>query len=83
MLAPVDGPDLSRGYSASAVALSGTRKQRFGKAHQRDAFICIEPILLQEGIDPPLAFLLACAFDQRDWRARRTADAPAPQGRPA
>ena len=79
MLAPVDRADLVADQRIGGGGIGHTQ-QRFGEAHQRDAFIGVEPVLLKERVDPA-GLLAARAFDQIDRERRRLSMDPRGRGR--
>ncbi len=82
-------PILSR-ISASAVSAIGNAQERFGERQQRHAFGGVQPILLQEAVDPAFALRRAQIGEQcqraadngiaggRRQRGGRAADRPTP-----
>ena len=64
MLTPVDLADLVLDQGIGGLVI-GDAQQSLGKAHQRDAFFGVEPILLQECVDPA-GLMRTCALDQVD-----------------
>ena len=63
MLAPVDIADLVADQRIGGRSIGHTQ-QRLGKAHQRNAFLCVEAELVEEGVDPG-RLALARAGNQR------------------
>ena len=64
MLGPFDIADLVANQRVGGARI-GHPQQRLGKAHQRDAFFCVEPVLVEEGVDAA-DVALARILDQRD-----------------